>query len=682
MIVGSDKYRFYINYDGTNYVTVKLAKPVTITGKLGDIPYAYSRKSSVWKFVRYENAALYDTLLSLIEAPSDLSNEILVKLELRDDWTSVTSTEYTGYVPISGISYNEDTGVMELQPTERSDYQWYDQHKNDKIDVYNEVIGTYERLAYLVTTETEEYWVPADGQTDIDGYTYATPNGFHREGDAPSKWNAATNYVSGYEDLSWCYYPTNQYMYHCLADNTNVQPGAPGSSSYWELIESEAGGYIHLRDHIYREVADLPYYSGATYTQGTGMYEDNFPATKYQAGGYVQPLVTEVNNAPKHRWINYDSPPVPASSYMILCGTTTPSSVTVSTGPNHSLLEIIKHLFQINYRTKTFAEGSGLSITSQFFTDALNPITGTTNKFINTRLVHNRVLKGIQDIETKAEMTLEQLLRDLCETLQLGWAIVGTTLYIEHIHFFENGFTYSGSPSVYSDLTTYNAKYQVVNDLDGSQSDNQFKFSLTDCPEKELFKFPDGYDYDGQIKYDTKFVQKGETLEHNVSTFMTDFAYVIAYRVDSLDDSWCLICSDTPTLGQSVIYRRDANFRWKQCPVTVLAVTYNEYYLREETNYPNGDLMWNNILRDFWALYPIFKRGAINGKYPSETFDAVSKRYKRIKRQREILFPRIESGAFDPKKLITTNIGDGRVESFEINTDTDYIKVELSYEES
>jgi hypothetical protein len=83
--------------------------------------------------------------------------------------------------------------------------------------------------------------------------------------------------------------------------------------------------------------------------------------------------------------------------------------------------------------------------------------------------------------------------------------------------------------------------------------------------------------------------------------------------------------------------------------------------------------MWNNLLNDFWDYQTIFSVGSINGQ-TSVTFQSS----RRIKKQREVKFPRVD-GAFNPEYLITTNLGDGRVESFEIDTDTDNIKVTLLY---
>ena len=658
-MTGADKYKYAIQHDGTNWVTVRLVKPLVISGGRDKYAYNFTRKSSAWKFVKYENAQLYADLLAYSAAPSDLSNDIVVRCQLYDDYATLTETVYMGYVPLSGLKINEDTGVIELTPTEKSDLIWYEQHKNDKVDVYNAVVGSTDgSLSYNITTVTEEYYLP-----DAEGYF--VPKTFGEESASVASWSSTTAYVTGWTSGSWC--RKNGVVYHCIQAHTDHDPRLPSSTAYWEFFLDGGGDPTNLVKRVYREVADLPFYNGSDYVQGDGVYETGFPNVTIE-----NPYAT---NAPVYKWVYADN--ATQTGTMILCGTTTASNYVVSTGQNHSMLNILKHLWKIDYGSVQHEEPSGLILVSQFLTSATNPVTSAASTTNNLRLIHNRVLKGIQDLDTTGEMTLEAFMRDLCETFQLAWYIDGNVLYIEHIIYFRNGMSYTVPIATYTDLTLYANKWQVVNDMDGSESDNEYSFAVTDSCEKETFKFPDGYDYDGQIKYPSKFAIKGEVIEHNISTFMTDFAYVIAFRIDSSDDSWCLISAQPANAGTSVINRRNVNLRWVQCPYYVLGTTQTEYFRRVEANYPNGDMLWDNLLFDWWVYETVFDKGSINGRSTTSTF------YPRaIYKQREIRFPRLQSGAFDPYKLIKTNMGDGVVDSFEIYTDTDFIKVELLYEES
>jgi len=670
--MGLNKYKYFISLDGgVMYRQVTLVKPILVSGKKEDTSFRYSLKTSPWKMVRYENTFVYDHFIVLLVSPSTLLNEIIVKCELWDDWENFTKIIYIGYVPLSGIAVNQDNGTIEITPSERSDYDWYDQHKNDKHDIYNEINGTYESLSYHVDTVTEEYWVY--GSED-----YLCPEGFAEEMISGIPFDAGKDYVPLWTEDSWCTYALQ--LYHCVSPtNGNL----PTDTDYWELIDELHGGPIRRIRHIFRETSDLPFYDqhdvAGLFTQGNGYFQPGFPVVTALNPGWPD---IDYTNLVSTRWSATTD--MHGNDDMVLCGSPSPALNKVSTGPNHSVIHVLKHMLQINYEEMTFLDGSGLTISSDFLTSATDPIKGGTNHYCNLRLVHNRSIKGIQDIETKGEMTLEQLIRDLCESLQLSWCIIDTTLYIEHINFFVNGFTYTGTQTIYTDLTDqtkYPVKYQVVTDPDGTSSDREHKYVLTDCPEKEIFHFPDGYDYDGQIRYDSKFVKKGGELKHDISVFMTDFAYVLGYRMDSLDDCWCLIAAGVSADGTALIWRRATGLRWVQSPIYLS----NNFFRRTESvavtgfNYPNGDLQWNNILNDLWDYQTIFQTGAINGCYPSVTFNEP---FKRIKQQRELRFPRVESGEFNPYNLITTNIGDGQVESFEIDTDTDFIKVQLLYEES
>ena len=82
-----------------------------------------------------------------------------------------------------------------------------------------------------------------------------------------------------------------------------------------------------------------------------------------------------------------------------------------------------------------------------------------------------------------------------------------------------------------------------------------------------------------------------------------------------------------------------------------------------------GKVILRAVIRNIGKNHPVeFQNG-----------DQLVLTQKRIKKQREIKFPRLESGAFNPYALITTNLGDGEVSEYEIDTDTDFIKVTLMY---
>lgn len=672
-----DKYRFYISFDEQEYTQVINVKPVNITGTLDSGSYRYSIKSGVWKIVRYENPTVYDTILPLFQSPSNLTARILVKIDLFEDFETLTATIYKGYIPISGVHVNENSGAIEFTPVQISDYDWYDKHKADKIDIYNEVNGSYHQLDYDVLTIKEVYYLTNDD-------TYITPAGFLEQYSSPETYNSAHTYVPGYLSNSWVVY--NLEMYHCLTANGPDDVHNP-TTGYWEKVIQEGGAPLNTVKIITRCISDLPFYTteggglyGLLFRQGNGLYQRGFPMVLEEDDG-------SKTNLPTNRWSGaIDSA---ETGTMSLCGEVLDNSLPhdgyiVSDGGNHELMHILSHLLQIDYQEKQFRPGSGLTIVSEFLTAATNPVTGDINSLLNLSLVHNRVIKNIHDMSTKGEMTIEELLKDLCATLNMSWCIVGTNLYLEHINFFVNGFSYTGNNQTYADLTGYPLRYQAVNDLDGSPGDVEYKYTGT-TPEKEIFHFPNGFDYDGQIRYYSKFAALGEELRHDISVFMTDFAYTLTLNSDTLDDCWCLIAAN----AEGKIIRRTAGLRWMQGPAEILGETVNNPFrpypnLRNKAidfpnpvnNYPNGDLMWNNILNDYFTFERIFKTGEINGNIDQQEFYTLRK----IRTQRSIKFPRLD-GVFDPYKLVNTNMGPGIVNTFDIDTNTDFIKVELMYHE-
>lgn len=647
-ICGSDKYRYSISVDSElTWTAVTLVKPILISGKRDKASYNYVRKSTVWQLVRFENEIIYDAIKLMIHAPSTEAHQIILKCELYEDCVTLTEISYKGFVPLTGVVIREDNGALEMTPTEKTATEWMDAHKSDVHDIYREVPGYVQPTTYHIDTIEESYYIP-------QSVTYSAPNTFLIDvGTSLAAWY---NYIDYGTEPVWGYNNWVQHTglsgskaYHCIVANGPTlgvyEPGVtPGWEDYWDEF--------NFANKVYRQICDLPFYAGGhAYIHGNGLFEEGFPA--------VTVPNTNAGNADQTRW--YYPTGSTESGDMTLAGILSAGNTVVSTGPVQKLTNVFTLLLT----------GSGLTLVSQFFNDATNPVTTNPNHLNYLKFVHNRVVKNIQGYDTKGEMTLDGLLKDLCETFRLSWAIIGTNFYIEHINFFENGFSYSGTPGIYADLTdqsTYKLKYQTIYDIDGSESDNEFKFTLSDAPEKELFHFVDGYDYDGQIKYDSAFAKKGTDLKHNTSLFMTDFSYLLCSPVLSFNDAFCLIACDSSGL----IYRRTAKLRWLQANITI-----NEIYRRTETDFPNGDLQWQNLLNDFWDYLTIFKTGAINGKYPSVTFNSSQK----IVTQRDIRFPRL-SGAYDAYKLITTNFGNGRVESFELDTNTDFIKVVLVYEES
>jgi hypothetical protein len=657
-----DKYKFSIAVDGALYKYVTLAKTVTISGSREEKTYRFNKKSSAWRILRSENFEVYTELLAKLVALNTATTQVKCRVELYDDWVTLTEYTYEGYFYLSNISVDEDGGVIEFTPDEGSLYDWYDEHKGDKYEIMNIVLGN-NVLKYDVTTVCEKYIIPRDTG-------YMAPNGFHADTTNPaiSNYSREKNYTGGgWDTSSWSKKVGPPRYFRCTVDNgPSTEVKEPYVDPDWENYWDEFTG----AQTVYRQVSDLPFgdddpdspIGSGVYIHGNGLVEEGFPA--------VTKRDSERNNLDQNRYYFNTGSEMPESGTMIFDNT---SNTTLGScfklfdplGPNTTCNNTI-----LDYLLK----GSGLTVHSHFFEDAVNPVTGLTNKLTSLRLAHCSFIKGINDYSTTCEVSLDQLISDLCNTFCLLWYISGAQLIIEHVNFFENGFQYTGSPLVYTDLTsaTYPLSCQVVFEIDGTVNDKEYKYA-TEAPEKEIFHFNDGYDYDGEIWYDSKFAKRGQKTEYNISSYITDFAYLLYNRTGTIDDGLCLVaCGPDGT-----ILRRATGMRWIKKAETDSGrgFTRTESVAESDFDFPNGDLQWHNLLTDFWGYYAYFLNGRINNQATPVVFQS----QKRIKKQREIIFPRLEPGAFDPYKLITTHLGNGQVKEYEIGTDTDFIKVTLLY---
>jgi len=627
IICSAKKYRYFLSTDGgNNYVELKLVKNPSIKLSKQKGSYDFRASCGEVKFVYYENPGIYSSMVSRVQNYSAQTHKIKFKIELWENYTALTSTPYDGYVPLAAIKVNEDTGTISFTPTEDNKYEWYEAHKSDKHDFINSdlPLNRMNTLVYDVITTTEEYYIP-------DDITHSAPHGFSTScsGITLQAWNIGNNYTGGYYQWeNWVRHTGNNgsKAYYCYSDHEATADTEPGVGVNWADYWEE----YNLSKYVARQIADLPLTAGGhDYLHGNGVFEEGFPAV-------ITPDTGATNCDPFYYYYPTCSP---ESGTMNLV---TDGSVYVEDAINHMLT------------------GSGLAFYSQFFSDATNPVTGITNKLNHLYMVHKAFIKKIEDSSSKGEVSLQDYIADLCETFECFWFIDETNSYfrIEHQMYFENGFNYTGSQAIGIDLTdivTYPVKVNTVYDGSGGIDDRQYDFIGDEIPEKETFAVLDSFDYDNFIQYDSAFTKTGEIKKHQINTFSTDFGYVIKYRAKTADDGYCLIACD----AAKKILNRDAEMRF---------INYRggQVFL----SYPNGDLMWNNILNDFWIYYRHFTTGTIN--YIPKTFTT-----KRIKKQRPVNFPRLAS--FDPYELIKTNLGNGQISTAEIDTDTDFIKATLLY---
>jgi hypothetical protein len=460
-----DKYKFAISVDGISYRYLIPARAIIITGTRQKESSRFAKKTSEWVIYRHENFDAYNELVAKIALLNTLSTEITCRIELYDNYATLTEYPFEGYVLLNGLSINEDNGVISFTPEEKSLYAWYDEHKSDKAEIINVVKGDYP-LKYDVTTVIEEYYLP-------NGVGYVTPTGFAKVTARIVAWSSLSNYTTDYKSNSWA--RNNGFLWNCIKESGPGTPDGPhepvDDDEYWERIIGSNGKYVNIVDRVYRQTSDLPVTDNSDpandFIHGNGTFELSFPSVTTNDSDSTK------NNIYQNRYF------YPTLASITKTVTFDPGLYTLMggcfklydpSGPNATATNsVLDHLLK----------GSGLTVHSNFFEDATNPVTGATNKLNNLRLAHGQFIKGIMDYSTSCEVSLDEILKDLCNTFNLMWYISGTQLIIEHVNYFLNGFSYSSAATVYADLTdttTYPYKWQTVFDIDGSGSDKDYKF--------------------------------------------------------------------------------------------------------------------------------------------------------------------------------------------------------------
>ncbi len=160
-ICSADRFRTYISFDGgLHYYSIKLIKAPKIKWQLQPKTYIYRLESEEWKFIKSENAGIYNLFLTYISNINTITTEILLRIDLYDDFASFDQMIYQGYVVLNNIDINEDTGVIKVKPEPKDNYHWWDKYKDFKIDLMHYidlVSGGVDSFALHMRIPTTDY---------------------------------------------------------------------------------------------------------------------------------------------------------------------------------------------------------------------------------------------------------------------------------------------------------------------------------------------------------------------------------------------------------------------------------------------------------------------------------------------------------------------------------------------
>ena len=629
MICYNEIWRFQISFNEVDFIDIKLSNYPKLKYINEQNQVFYRMHSGEWKINRTLEPSVFDILKLKIQDPNAVVDNIMVKANLYDTSGVFIETKFTGYVPVSGCEIHEDHGWVVFTPEPKDEYQFWDENKDKKYDINNYDIyklNSYE-ITYGADSQTWKIFEKDTGGPPIGASRY-TACDF-----VPDDWQSGRSYTTTNGQAPTDAYTKGWVMYggdsyRCKLAHTSSPANKPvfGGNTWWEDV-----GYFSYG----QQQADIPL---TGYSAGNSIFDTGFPN--------ITALVPDATNC------------VIGKSYKAQCTVTSTTGTLTNYGKRLVDLSggsdgILNKLFLMY--------GITLNIVSDFFSDATNPISGTTNKLTNVCIAQNRNIINQTEVPLTGEMSLQDITNVFRDVFNCYWYVDGNDFIVEHYDFFDKGKAYGGTPTVGIDLTNevlYLTKYQILKDLNEQYEATKYDFASDEFYEKEIWRWSTKRGYDGLIEYTSLMVKKGSDKTYNLAPFMTDVEYILEHP-DQVDESGYMIVACD---GSYVIYNRDA-YKFGYTP----GMTSMSYFY----DVVNGDLCWDSLLND-WFLY---------GRYlESLKIDGIAKTAettRRIKKQ-VVKFPRLEN--FDPFELVKTNIGNAKIKEVEINTDTDFCTAQLLYE--
>lgn len=282
-------------------------------------------------------------------------------------------------------------------------------------------------------------------------------------------------------------------------------------------------------------------------------------------------------------------------------------------------------------------------VSSSFLRSSNDPITGTANKYKNLILLQASDAKPTSDPATVMNTSLKSIL-DALRLLNLRWFLeydpyspIGRPrLIIEHMKYFNNGYSYG---SLSSDYTVDNSRLII-----GFTSDN------TPQKEKMTTSFAISRDFVGKpIEYPVGCAGDDE-VQHQFD-ISTDLLQYIINPEDTPNDIILLLATE------DVSYTTIVN----EVPYTV-----DSYRVMANTgalsgfNILNTDLSVANLQETLWTYDRYAPTGTVNGS--ELTFDSI----KRMRQQQKVSVT-IPYKQIMPYKGVTTGYGLGKISNATYN---------------
>lgn len=287
---------------------------------------------------------------------------------------------------------------------------------------------------------------------------------------------------------------------------------------------------------------------------------------------------------------------------------------------------------------------------SQFLYSANNPIDGTAyDLFLAPK---SNILAGEYDQPAqKAPITMRYITDMLRDCFRCYWYVEDGKFKIEHIQFFRNGGTYSGTPNIGIDLTRSRLPRNGKAWAFGTSS---FTYDKTDMPERYQFGWMDDVTspFEGEpIEIESKYVEAGKIEKIAVSNFTSDIDYMLLNPDACSPDGFALLGAVKNGNGYKL-------------PILKIELNQVEYHLQ-------------NLYLAFCHLqdYYLYDMPA---KYVKMNGNIIAARGIKKQKTQNIRYPMLLDANL--VELIKTDLGNGAIAKISLNLSSRGAKVTLKYD--
>jgi len=279
-----------------------------------------------------------------------------------------------------------------------------------------------------------------------------------------------------------------------------------------------------------------------------------------------------------------------------------------------------------------------------------NPISGDIFRLGITP--KSNILYGDYDRPAgKAPITLQSIMAMLRDTFQLYWFIENDKFKIEHISWFKNGGSYTGSPSIGADLTSLS---DIKNKKSWGFAADKFEFDKQDIPERIEFKWMDDCTqaFEGYpIEMRSNYVHDGKVDPVNVGDFTSDIDYMLLNPTDVNPDGFALMTTDL-----------DNNLIYKDISVDNVSLSLQ-----------NGIVSWLYLAPSFWRHDLPCRNVLMNNADTPISVLGVSR-----KKKQQVKYPSPEDP--NPLLLVKTQLGEGEIQKINVNLSSRMNEIQLRYD--